>query len=74
MTDDASNRPDDATQRPAPAPAGGGTETAPAAQSPAAKSSAVRPLQYVRLLSWSFLLLILGFNFGLSVFISNYAD
>lgn len=37
-------------------------------------SNKVRPLQYVRVLSWTFLVLILGFNFGLSVFISNYAD
>ena len=34
----------------------------------------VRPLQFVKVLSWSFLLLILGFNLGLSVFLSNYVE
>ena len=37
-------------------------------------SEAVRPLQFVKVLSWSLLLLILAFNLGLSMFISNYAD
>ncbi len=37
-------------------------------------SESVRPLQFVKVLSWSFLFLILSFNLGLSVFISNYAD
>ncbi|MBU1612636.1 MAG: two-component sensor histidine kinase [Proteobacteria bacterium] len=34
----------------------------------------VRPLQFVKVLSWSFLLLILGFNLGLSLFLSNYVE
>jgi len=37
-------------------------------------SEAVKPLQFVKVLSWSFLLLILGSSLGLSMFISNYAD
>lgn len=34
----------------------------------------VRPLQFVKVLSWSFLLLILGSNLGLSMFLSNYVE
>lgn len=34
----------------------------------------VRPLQFVKVLSWSFLLLILGSNLGLSIFLSNYVE
>jgi signal transduction histidine kinase len=37
-------------------------------------AEAVRPLQFVKVLSWSFLVLILGSNLGLSLFISNYVD
>ena len=33
-----------------------------------------RPLQFVKVLSWSILLLILAFNLALSFFISNYAE
>ncbi len=42
----------------------------------AEKSSnpAVRPLQFVKVLSWSFLLLILGSNLGLSIFLSTYME
>lgn len=32
------------------------------------------PLQFVKVLSWSFFLIILGASLGLSVFISNYAE
>lgn len=35
---------------------------------------AAKPLQFVKVLSWSFFLLILGFSLGLSVLISNYAE
>ncbi|WP_022663195.1 ATP-binding protein [Paucidesulfovibrio longus] len=40
---------------------------------PSAISRAM-PLQFVKVLSWSILLLILAFNLGLSFFISNYAE
>ncbi|MGE4294000.1 MAG: hypothetical protein AB7E32_17570 [Desulfovibrio sp.] len=36
--------------------------------------SRAMPLQFVKVLSWSILLLILAFNLGLSFFITNYAE
>ncbi len=38
------------------------------------KTTPPRPLQFVKVLSWSFLLLILACNLGLSFFLSNYVE
>lgn len=39
-----------------------------------AAPGAARPLQFVKVLSWTLLVLILGFSLGLSVILSNYAE
>ncbi len=40
----------------------------------AAAAAAARPLQFVKVLSWTLLVLILGFSLALSVVLSNYAE